>query len=877
MEFKTVFRTADRFARSSIVVLIMASFYVSPLSGQGKAETSQKERTEKSKDTDKPPEAETEVVLLKYPDMVLPSAEELLKTKPFDWIVLKNSDVIVVETVGPRPDTLAIYQSEYERYLKGKSGFREGGERLERRRLQFLRLPLTLFNPGQDQEPDYTLETKMIQRIEYFDDLIIRRAIQSIDEGQIPIAYDLLLYVDRRNRENNIRLVEAYQSLKMEEAAAAADDRLRYTVPEPPAPRQLKSWPRFDETYQKLLFTDAVLRSRRGDHESAIRILDDLWDRNPGYPNLSGQFGQIVDQQISAVVGQLDYRQARYFLARLTARDPQHEVALKWRMELLGRTTTLIGEARNAASQGDAALAASLVDRAARIWPDTPGLRDVHREFNDRFQSVRLGVLRLPGEPTRYPFDAASETDSNDLTQQKLFEPVRVDERGVRYRSTLMESWEPKDLGREVQFTLRLKRADWEARTIMTSADIHREIAARIDPMNSDYDERLAGAIERVEVQSPSQFAIFFRRLPLRLEALLQLTVSLADPESLNPDLPPGAIPLAGRQRFYEFEDDEKHVSYRRVRTQSSSLKSRNVDEIVLVRCDSWDRALQSLLRGEIIGIPHVDLKDVKGLQDDNRFFVQPYSLPLSHLIVFNPGSIPLRDTQLRRALTLALPREELLSKRILADSQRRYARITATPFATTSYGHNRLLQEPPYDPQRSAALAMAAKKQLGGEIPTLRIACSPDPLVRATAIEMIEHWRRVGISVLLMDEESDPGAKGWDMAYRSTRIVEPLTDLWPLLTVQSSNDVESLKPLPERVRRQLLDLERANDWSAATRILHRIETELLVESRYIPLWEIDEFFVTRRNLIGLPPRMMHAFHDVERWTLQSWYPQETP
>jgi hypothetical protein len=78
-------------------------------------------------------------------------------------------------------------------------------------------------------------------------------------------------------------------------------------------------------------------------------------------------------------------------------------------------------------------------------------------------------------------------------------------------------------------------------------------------------------------------------------------------------------------------------------------------------------------------------------------------------------------------------------------------------------------------------------------------------------------------------------------------------------------------------VRRQLLDLEQVNDWGSAISLLQRIETELLIETRYIPLWEIDEFFVTRRNLIGLPPRMMHAFHDVERWTLQSWYPQENP
>ena len=734
-----------------LLILVLFSGFSAPASADD--ETS-KAAEPQSENTENPKAPEAEVVLLKYSDMVLPSAEEFLRAKPFDWIVLKSMEVLVVEPVGPRPDTLAILMSEYERYLKGRAGFGDGVERLGERRRQFQRLALTLVNPGADQDPDYVLETKFIQRIEYFEDLVLRRTNLLIDEGNVSLAYDLLLFVDRRHRENNVRLTENYQSNKRDEAAIAAaeEERLRYTVPEPPPLKLSKTWPRFDETYQKLLFNDAVIRSKRGENESALRLLDDLWDRNQAYPELSRMIGQVVDQLMTEFVDRFDYRQARFFLGRLTSRDSQHPIAIKWRSELATRTSAMIAEARKATTQGDAALGASLVNQAARVWPETPGLKDAYRELNDRFQSVRLGFMRIAGDAKSYPFDTAGETDAKHLTLQPLFEPVRVDERGVRYRSTMLESWEPMDLGRQVQFTLRLKRAEWEARPLITSADIHRELAAKIDPTSAVYDERLAGSIDRAEVQSPSQFTVFFRRLPLRLEALLQFPVSLADVQALNPDLPAGAIPNAGRERFYQFQRDETQVAYRRVRPQSTTIKSRNIDEIVQVRFDSWDRALQALLRGEITAIPHVDLKDVKGLQGDNRFFVVPYSLPVTHIIVFNPESIPLRDGQLRRALTTALPREELMAKSIVPESSRQYARITATPFPTTSYGHNRMLHEPPYDPQRSAALAMTAKKQLGGEIPVLNFTCSPDPVARTAAVEMIEHWRRVGITVLLLD-----------------------------------------------------------------------------------------------------------------------------
>jgi ABC-type transport system substrate-binding protein len=828
----------------------------------------------------KDPEKDGEAGLPRYSDMELPSAEDLLRAKPFDWVVLKTQEVLIVEPVGPRPDTLAKLTSEYERYLsKGKSGFLSGDERLKERRQQFLRLPITLIDPGQDQDPDYLLETKMIQRIEYFEDLVLRRTSLLIDEGMTPLAYDLLMFVDRRHRENNTRLTDAYQALRREETAAATaeEEQSRYVVSDPLPLKLAKTWPKFDEIYQKLLFTDAGQRSARGDREGALRLLEDLWDRNSAYPLLSDFYGKVIDNLITELVERNDYRQARFFLGRLTAHDAQHSIGLKWRAELVARTTGLITEARNATANGDAAKGARLIEFAARVWPETPGLKDAHRELNDRHQSVRLGVLRLPGEATKYPFETAANSAAKNLTLQQLFDPIRVDERGVRYRSTILESWEPMDLGRQVQFTLRLNRQDWEARPVITSADILRELATRIDPNSSSLDERLAGIIENVEVQSPSQFTIHFRRLPLRLEALFQFPVSIVDWRTLNPEIPAGAIPNAGRERFYEHDRSEKQVVYRRVRPQPTTTKARNIDEVVEVRYDSWERALQGLLRGEIVGIPHVNFQDLKNLQDDPRFFVLPYALPTSHLIVFNPNSPQLKDGQLRRALSLALPRGELIEKSITSDFNGRFVRVTATPFPTVSYGHNRILEPTPYDAQRSATLAMTAKKQLGGKLQVLRLASPPDAEIRKIAASLIEHWERVGVTVQLNDDSSDSSDADWDLAYRTTRMIEPLTELWPLMTLNSDTRVETLTPLPDRVRRQLLDLERTNDWTSATKLLHRIESELLIETRYIPLWEVDEFFVTRRNLIGLPTRLMHPFQDVERWTLQSWYPQESP
>ena len=199
-----------------------------------------------------------------------------------------------------------------------------------------------------------------------------------------------------------------------------------------------------------------------------------------------------------------------------------------------------------------------------------------------------------------------------------------------------------------------------EARPLMTSADILDELALKIDPTSVRFDEQI-GRDDRTR-QCPNAFAIAPRSIsdnfPLRLEAFLAIDNSF---ESRIPGAESRhsaglrAIANAGRERFYEHERDERHVSYRRVHPEPSTTKNRHVAEIVAVRYDSWERALQGMLRGEIVGIPRIGLKDLKTLQEDNRFFVVPYALPISHFILFHPKSVALRDGQLRRALSLAI------------------------------------------------------------------------------------------------------------------------------------------------------------------------------------------------------------------------------
>lgn len=917
-----------------------------------------------------------QVTLPKYEDLVLPDAEALLRARPFDWIVLKNQDVLVVDALGTRPDIigrLAIKQEmatqTYNRILKHRpykdaeltslrQYFKDDADRLkefderEARLKQELdaardrpdsfkpatyKLPITLQDGSVD--PEYILELRYVDSIVCYEDLVLRRADRLIEEGRTPLAYDLLLLVARRHRDNNVLilseletaeagLLDQIKSLEKERTSlrqvrdelnlpknkTSASARMRLTAIEKtvvaiaaeikdteeelrslrfkmrfarpkdfPNPDPLRkddllypTWPRFDDVYQRLVIADADRQFERGNTEESLRLLEELWKPGVEIPGLFSRLGRAADKLIVPCVEHGDFRQARHFLADLELRDSGNPVVQKWRDELASRAGTALQEAQDAASRGELSAAVRSVDLAATIWPQAAGLKETHRELTERYQILKVGVTQLESTPQRSGMPTNANERVRWLTEARLFEPASTSEQGVRYRSSFFDFWEPTDLGRRVQFRLKLKRADWEARPLITSADVFAELMARTNPGSTTFDERLAGFVDGISVHSPTDFTVNFRQLPLRPEALWQLTVPIGpETRSLNDSISVPTSADLGRLRFQRIESPEGQAAYRRVRSEPASVRLRHVEEVVEVKYDTWDRSLQGLLRGETSLLPTADLRDLKALRDDGRFQVIPYTLPRSHVLLFNPKQKAMQDGQFRRALLHALPRQRLLGDIVLKNSSDKLGRLITCPFPTNSYGYNGQLAHPDYDPALSAALALTAKKQLGGELPVLKMECPDDALLRDVARSMIVEWQRVGIEVRLLEKADSEEDR--DIYYRTAKCIEPLMEVWPLLTMQSAATVDSLQPLSEPTRRLLLELERAVDWTSATRLLHRLSADLLIEARYIPLWELDEFLIARKNITGIPPKVMHAYDDIERWTVQPWYPQETP
>ena len=140
------------------------------------------------------------------------------------------------------------------------------------------------------------------------------------------------------------------------------------------------------------------------------------------------------------------------------------------------------------------------------------------------------------------------------------------------------------------------------------------------------------------------------------------------------------------------------------------------------------------------------------------------------------------------------------------------------------------------------------------------------------TAQSLIRSWKKVGITVELVPDEEGPDAK-FDLIYRVGILPEPVIDWWPIVTINTRANLSDLVGKPDWLRQQLMELDRTADWTRVVAQSQELHRRLSVEAAYLPLFEVDNFMVLRKNVRGFPPKPMHCYDSVDRWSLEAWLP----
>ena len=860
--------------------------------------------------------------LPKLEELPLPTAPELLARRPTDRIVLKTGGVAEVAAVSPRPDTLAklarrrdfvermaardpeARKAEVMRYVRGeppeppvrlrdeavrdlarrydalpdeavRTAVRElGGEKaaaelrdLSGRALHdravvgsreafvalaadLERLNLVLLDEGLE-DPEFAVQTFKVDRIIHHEDLMLERADRLLEAGDMRTAYELLFALAR-----------------MSSSEALPD-----------------GWPGLRERLDRAAFIDAGELLADGRLEGALGRMEVLLNRTPGFPGGVDRLAEAADSLIAAAVAADDYRQARFFLARLRARGPDHPVAQKWNADLSGKAAALLAEANAAADADDPRTAAHRVREAARIDPTAEGVARAFARMTRRYQVLTAGVLDLPPEevlddepPPFPPTDAADR--GKYLVASRLFEIDRVDD-SPHYRSQLFEGWEPTDLGRRATFRLRPRFPDWLPQPELDAAEVLAGLRDRLTPGSPLFEERLAEEIAGVRQLSPREFEVDFTRVPLRTEAVLADPVRVLDGDGDRPELKTPFFPRARTS-----DDRPGTATYRRAVPEPAESGEFHVAEVREVAYPDGPQLMQGFRRGEFDLLVHPRPWDVPDLLAGENVLAFKSSLPAAHVLQINPLSAPLKNAELRKALLLALDRGQIMNDAVLRTDEARAAglgRVISAPFPSFSEATNPLLDLREQNLTLAFALSLAAGKALDrdrGAVPELTILAPDDAVVAGVLAELAATWERIGIRVrfvvggdaaaLAMDKP-----EAWDLAYRTVRMREPAREIAPLLTNSESVTLDSLLTLSDWLRRDLIALERAGNRNDAVAVLHDLHRHMRSEVRVIPLFEIDEYVFARTTLRNAEGPLVHPYQGVERWQVDAQLPTD--
>jgi ABC-type transport system substrate-binding protein len=459
-------------------------------------------------------------------------------------------------------------------------------------------------------------------------------------------------------------------------------------------------------------------------------------------------------------------------------------------------------------------------------------------------------------------------------------------------------------------FTLRETKPSWQTQPLLTANQVAESIAQRIDIAHPLYSSRLASFVSEISVRSPSQLRIRFSRVPLSIESLLRFPATRS--------VPPGGDQAAAASasgttaviatRFQQKTAAGNAASWLRGVPEPDGLDAGkyHVAEIQEQRFDDRNRMIQAFNRGDIDYIPKLLPWEVDAFLASD-FQVKKYALPMTHVLIFNPRSERITNAQTRRALSFAINREGILRSTILRDESMKHGRPTSAAWHLRSYATEPREPAPRFNLRLAYALRFAAEQQLRiaelmklteaakekarvdkinfdpeqfrrktkvdyVKLPRLRFVVEPGEVPKAAAERLLSYWTRIGfeIDVIQGDQPGKPlSDSDWDFCYRQVRMEEPLLELWPVLANDTTFDMSRLGLYPDWMRQELVGLDYASSFLDAQEKLFTIHRHIAAQAFLIPLWEVDEYAVLRKNVSGIPAQLMSVYHNAERWMIK--------
>jgi ABC-type transport system substrate-binding protein len=694
-------------------------------------------------------------------------------------------------------------------------------------------------------QPDtaYEVQWSAIAKVELFEQRVLEKAMELVKAGRFDDAYDYFKF-----------LQEKYP--KTPGLGAGQED---------------------------FLFEEAKALHRQQKYDGALAVLRELYGRNKTRADLERALGLTTEKLVEKYAAAQEYQAARQLLRNLAAWYPEHETVKKWEGQFKDHAAAMQAEARKALDAGDLHKADQVARQMAQLWPQLPGAAELIDTLRKKYPRVVVGVMApaVVGQPDRLGDWAARR--SARLVYRTLTEFVGPGTDGGRYRCP-MGKMAIEELGRRLAFQLQpgIRWASGDA--TLTGYDVSRQLLAMADPRAASYRPDWADLLAQVTVRSVYEVDADLQRTHVRPEALL---TTILVPSAGSPGAKEGDAINGPYTVLAQTGDETCYVANPRYFAAGPG-QPKEIVEKTYAKCS---QAVRDLKLGRIDLIDRVTPWELDRLRADAELVVEPYGVPLVHVLVPNLRKPLLAQCRFRRALVYGIHREAIL-RHLTGGKEVPGCRVVSGPFPIgishddpLGYAYDRSLKPREYDPRLAVALARVAWEEVAaGEkkqgkaikaMPQLTLAHPPGEIARTACQAIQRQLKVVGIPIVL--QEIHPGRAagdqaGFDLAYAEVAMWEPVVDAPRLLG--EHGPAGGCSPYMSLA---LAELERAADWKDVHRVLPRLHRIAQDDVAVVPLWQMVDHFAHRKNLRGVGARPVLLYANVEQWQPTSTAPEKAP
>jgi len=690
-------------------------------------------------------------------------------------------------------------------------------------------------------EKAYRIMWHSIDKVELFEELVLKKANQLVAAGKHEEAYDYFKF-----------LAEKHPKL-----------------------------PKLQESVQDYLFEEAKVAYRKAQYDAALAMLRELLERNPKYAGLDKAMGATTDKLIEQYAAAKNYWAARRLLRNLATAFPQQTTVAKWEGQLKGQAGSLMQQGRAAAREGDFAKAGRLTRQLIRIWPDLPGAEELARAIHQQYPRVVVGTSSPAVDPLPGRLNGWAALRSGRLLYRTLVEYAGPGTEGGAYESPVAEQVDAREFSRRMVIQIKPGIGWASGESTLTGYDVARRLLEMADPQSEAYRPEWSELLSGVSVGGVYRVEAELRRPFVRPDALLQTvlvpygTAAAAD----SPPLPNGPFcsgTVDGNDVIYLANANYFAAGP----TQPKELVERHFEQGAL--------AIRALKQGEVQVLDRVCPWGLEIIRKDANLAVEPYAVPLVHCLIPNMRRPLTSKRTFRRALVYGIHRQAILDQ--LTQAEIPGCEVLSGPFPPglgfddpLGYAYDRSIEPRPYEPQLAIALAgvsvnelAAATKRKGKELketPRLVLAHPPGEIARTACSSIKRQLELIGVPIelrRLAGAAPQQIPEDVDLLYAELALWDPVADARRLLgTNGMAAGCSSYMSLALR------QLEQAVDWQQIHTRMRRLHLVAHRDVAVVPLWQLVEHFAYRRNLKGIGTRPITLYGNVEQWQLVFQYPKE--